>query len=170
MKLPLTMCLAWAGFSHMGRGRGRWYELRTSSADAIMPIDWASDGEFGRGGSLARPGTDRLAWGKLELELELAGAGACPCPSPSTGGGVGEVGLLFDAPLNRALLETKCACQSHGPCYDRREKIRQEEKPPMPAAGEHLPADRQSPSCQSSQTCQSQVAFRGTNSASFAPT
>jgi len=56
MKLPFTMWRAWAGFSHMGRGRGRWYELRMSSPelgdpDAMMPSDRAKEGEGGSGGT-----------------------------------------------------------------------------------------------------------------------
>lgn len=67
IKLPLTMCLAYEGLSHSGSGRGRWYDVSTSSAvgrilrrppDSSMPMVCASDGELGRGGSLARLETD----------------------------------------------------------------------------------------------------------------
>jgi hypothetical protein len=52
MKLPFTMCLEVAGFSQRGRGLGRWYELRTSSPEDMVPMDCDNDGDTGSGGSL----------------------------------------------------------------------------------------------------------------------
>lgn len=91
------MCLAYDGFNHSGSGRGRWYDVSTSSAvGRCMPMVWASEGELGSGGSVARldadwlPGSDE----KSPLPLPAAPDGPEP-PAPPAREGVDMAVPIF---------------------------------------------------------------------------
>ena len=99
MKFPLTMCFAYAGLSHKGKGRGQSRSAPASPADA-MPIDWASEGEIGKAGTLG--GDVPEGWFPWAAVVDTDGPSA-----------VGVVGLLLgppvlvDVPRSRALLLTE---------------------------------------------------------------
>jgi hypothetical protein len=103
MKLPLTMCLAYAGFSHIGSGFGRRYEFKISSPVAVALRARDGDGESGRdGGWDRRLLDDLLLWESPRGELrrpssEVGDTGLLPLP------------CLLEAPLKRALLQHESA-------------------------------------------------------------